>query len=158
MKATAYMLDKEIWTTLWGDNNKNAEYAIGVPTLDLFCKSYNLLHSNKQIEFQSANTGYQVKWQGDATYADNISGISTEEDLYIVDGQGRTRAMWLASPSSHSNLNNYIMNVTPAGKIAYDSYSGFYFNGGGFRPVICLKNTVKLQLVKSDGTYIIINE
>ena len=38
MKEVAYMLDIEVWSTL---KNDKAEYAIGAPTLDMFCASYN---------------------------------------------------------------------------------------------------------------------
>ena len=46
MGAVAYMLDTNVWST-FTDSAGKAEYAIGGPTLDLFCASYNQKYSDK---------------------------------------------------------------------------------------------------------------
>ena len=70
MKAVAYMLDTNVWSTFKDstDNSGKAEYAIGGPTLDLFSASYNQKYPSKQIQYQSNTYGYQVKWSTGGSY------------------------------------------------------------------------------------------
>ena len=46
MKATAYLLDTEAWSS-FKDEEEKAEYIIGGPTLELFIASYNMNHEKK---------------------------------------------------------------------------------------------------------------
>ena len=57
MKATAYLLDTEIWKGF--KNSTKAKYAIGAPTLDMFVASYNTRFA-KQIEIIAQDTGYKL--------------------------------------------------------------------------------------------------
>ena len=61
MKAVAYMLDTDVWSTFTDDDRK-AEYAIGGPTLDLFCESYNQKYSNDEMSYKNVMTsnGYDI--------------------------------------------------------------------------------------------------
>ena len=70
IKAVAYMMDTDSWSTFKGDK---AEYAIGGPTLELFCASYKVTHPSRYIECDSINeNGYQVKWSN-GSYANSIT-------------------------------------------------------------------------------------
>ena len=102
MKAVAYMLDTSVWGT-FTDSAGKAEYAIGGPTLDLFCASYNQKYSNEQIQYQANSTGYKVKWSTDGSYNYYIDGLPTNDSLYVISSTSKASAMWLASPYTYAN-------------------------------------------------------
>ena len=58
IRAVAYMLDTDIWNPIY--KNEYAEYAIGGPTLEMFCASYKDTHPNKYIECTANSTGYKL--------------------------------------------------------------------------------------------------
>ena len=99
IRAVAYMLDTDIWDPIY--KNEYAEYAIGGPTLEMFCASYKDTHTNRYIECTANSTGYQVRWQG-GSFANSISGIPANEfnSIYIKKDYSKANAMWLASPSA----------------------------------------------------------
>ena len=113
MKATAYLLDTEIWKGF--KNSTKAKYAIGAPTLDMFVASYNTRFA-KQIEIIAQETGYKLKFTDEDL--DEYQLLCTNEYLtayyrkndYVDD-------MWLASPSAYSNDNNNLMNVNYNGVV-----------------------------------------
>ena len=53
MKATAYLLDTNMWKG-FKDNTSYAQYSIGAPTLELFRDSYNVTHE-EDIETRVSN-------------------------------------------------------------------------------------------------------
>ena len=99
IRAVAYMLDTDIWNPIY--KNEYAEYAIGGPTLEMFCASYKDTHQSNYIECTANSTGYQVRWQG-GSYETNLYDIPADEynSIYIKSGGSKANAMWLASPSS----------------------------------------------------------
>ena len=101
IRAVAYMLDTDIWNPIY--KNEYAEYAIGGPTLEMFCASYKDTHKNNYIECTANSTGYQVRWQG-GSYANSIRDLTEDEynSIYIKSDYSKAIAMWLASPSAHS--------------------------------------------------------
>ena len=164
MKAVAYMLDTKVWST-FTDSEGKAEYAIGGPTLDLFCASYNQKYSDKTMQYKtyppgSMQQGYEIKWSTELNYHPNtgIDGLPTNDGLYVINSTSKADSMWLASPFAgyHGQYYDYeVMIVTSYGAVASN-----YYNGGGtwsdaedgLRPIVCLKSDVKLQKL-SDGTY-----
>ena len=48
IRAVSYMLDTSIWNPIY--KNEYAEYAIGGPTLEMFCESYKDTHPTQYIE------------------------------------------------------------------------------------------------------------
>ena len=100
IKAVAYMLDTKIWNPIY--KNEYAEYAIGGPTLEMYCASYKDTHPSKYIECTANSTGYQVRWNG-GSYANSISGVPKDEynSIYIKSDTSKARTMWLASPSAY---------------------------------------------------------
>ena len=102
------MLDTDIWNPIY--KNEYAEYAIGGPTLEMYCASYKDTHPSKYIECTADSWGYQVRWNG-GSYANYIEGVPQDEynSIYIKSNYIKASAMWLASPSAEAT--NYLMNV-----------------------------------------------
>ena len=101
IRAVAYMLDTDKWNPIY--KNEYAEYAIGGPTLEMFCASYKDTHQSNYIECTADSTGYQVRWQG-GSYSTSIDGLTADEyhSIYIKSNDRKADAMWLASPSAYT--------------------------------------------------------
>ena len=107
-KAVLSMLDIDVWK---GYNNTTyAKYAIGGPTVEMFCKSYNDTHINgtNQLDVEENTYGYAIV----NTVADLRTGAvnSTVNDLLFKSSE----TGWiyrLSSPSASSNLDTiYVMD------------------------------------------------
>ena len=143
MKAVAYMLDTNVWGIYAGSK---AEYAIGGPTLEMFCASYKDTHSSRYLECASVtSSGYQIKWS-DSTYEYEVDGLSTNEyhSIYIKSDSSLADGMWLASPAYSIQ---YLFFADCNGGLNYDKYNHTY---PGLRPLVCLKSSVQLEQVDSD--------
>ena len=150
MKCIAFMLD----TTAWGKyaNETYAEYAIGAPTLDLFCASYNDTHQERQIQFSYDSTGYVVQWIPEGSEGIGLTDIDSMDGLYvtrIIGNRDKAYGTWIASPS----YSNDVFAVMCGGIIQTSAYTSYYTQNG-LRPIVCLKSSVKLEK-QSDGTYVI---
>ncbi len=98
IRAVAYMLDTDIWNPIY--KNEYAEYAIGGPTLEMYCASYKDTHPSKYIECTANTKGYQVRWKG-GSYGDSISGVPKDEyNSIYIKSDTKAYYMWLASPSA----------------------------------------------------------
>ena len=148
MKAVAYMMDTKKWSNFAGEKS---EYAIGGPTIELFCASYRVTHPNKYVVYSTSSYGYFLKWSntGNATSVAAYLGGFTRDDfesIYIKSDSTKASGMWITSPAGNSEIN--IMYSSTSGLNNYSSgYSSL-----GFRPVVCLKSGVKL-VNNEDGTY-----
>ena len=116
IRAVAYMLDTDIWNPIY--KNEYAEYAIGGPTLEMFCASYKDTHLSKYIGCTADSMGYQLRWQG-GSYANSISGLTADEynSIYIKSDYRKATAMFLASPSA-DDRSYFLMCAT------YDRHCG----------------------------------
>ena len=157
MKAVAYMLDTEIWSIFAG---KQAEYAIGGPTIEMLLNSYNKKYKTNYIyqatinmEHQN-NIGYQVSNDNGSTWVDNIDNIlDVNDSLYVKKDIDKASYMWIASPS-HYYVNAYnIMAISYEGSISHRMIA---MVAEGFRPVVCLKSEIGLEK-QEDGTYHIVD-
>ena len=149
IKAVAFMLDEARWSAKYA-KPEYAEYAIGGPTLELWCASYKATH-DRYIECTYNSTGYQVKWSDSAGSPSNsVSGAEDDNDLYYIKSiTSKCSYMWLASPSA--SLSNYLMNVSYLGNVL----TSYYLNrSAGFRPLVCLQSGIPLEK-QTDGTYLI---
>ena len=149
-KAVAYMMDTNVWSTYAGTN---AEYAMGGPTLEMYCESYKQTHPSKYVMNQATNsTGYQVKWNTDSSWSYTISGLPQDDfnKIYINSDNSKAYAMWLASPSAYDT--NGVMYAYYYGGV--NNYS-YYNSNPGLRPLVCLKSSVQLKKV-STGVYEIV--
>ena len=146
MKAVAYMLDTEIWDEKF-KNTKFAEYAIGGPSLELFVKSYNQVHTDRKIELEvtyEVENGYKIGWHNKKLH-DYIDGLDTSKDnMYVITDTSKAYAMWLCSPSATHFYE--IFNVYGFGTLMGDCY---YNINPGFRPVVCLKSNIQLKKVEN---------
>ena len=133
---------------VWGKwaNSNFAEYAMGGPTLEMYVKSYKDSHPESSISCDVTGTsGY--------TYS-NASGLEASDEnneIYIKTSAENAYAMWLASPSSHSNSgrNDYIVNAYYGGNLDYSRYNA---SGPGLRPLVCLRSSIQLEKVQ-EGEY-----
>ena len=103
IRAVAYMLDTDIWNPIY--KNEYSEYAIGGPTLEMFCASYKETHPSNYIECTANTTGYQVRWQG-GSYDYEVDGLTADEynSIYIKSDDSKAGAMWVASPSANNTF------------------------------------------------------
>ena len=141
MKATAYLLDTEIWKGF--KNSTKAKYAIGAPTLDMFVASYNTRFA-KQIEIIAQETGYKLKFTDGDSYEYSLSTYD-----YLTAHQYKdnySNYMWLASPSAGSSI--YLMFVDCDGDVDDCSYD---FSFLGVRPLVCLESGVSLEKQEVNG-------
>lgn len=147
IKAVAYMLDTSIWNTKFR-NSEYADYAIGGPTLEMYCASYKDTHPTKYIECEAeSNTnGYEVKWKF-------VSGYTTSfdcNDIYIKSDTSKAHAMWLASPSYFKASD--VMIAHSDGSVTNNDYT---FGIPGFRPLVCLSSDIQLEKL-DNGNYRIV--
>ena len=144
IKAVAYMLDTVAWKDFAGDN---AEYAIGGPTLELLFKSYNEKYDTGYMAEATSAVGYQIKKTESDSWSDFILGMIQMDELYIApSGNKNAYALRIASPAASSSLNVYRLDANTHMNI--DAYAG---NNAGFRPIVCLKNTIGLQKNTDDA-------
>ena len=143
MKATAYLLDTEIWKGF--KNSTKAKYAIGAPTLDMFVASYNT-RFKKQIELISQETGYKIGFKDEDTYD---TDLNTHDYLLHKYGDGKAECMWLASPSASNR--DCLVGVRCVSD-SCDVY-GYNYDGSlvGVRPLVCLESEVSLEKQEVNG-------
>ena len=149
IRAVAYLMDTNVWNVYAGEN---AEYAIGGPTIELFCASYKDTHPLEYIECDNIREyGYNVKWYDDISFDYYVRNIPEDEfnSIYIKSDWSKADGMWIASPSTLNSTR--VMWATYSGTLNY-TFDG---SGLGLRPIVCLKSNVGLE-AQSDGTYAII--
>ena len=119
IRTVAYMLDTEIWNPIY--KNDYAEYAIGGPTIEMFCASYKDTHKSNYIEYKGSSQGYEVRWNGDSSYDREIEDLTVDvfNSIYINSSASKALGMWLASPSSVDP--NCVMCVFFGGYASYYS-------------------------------------
>ena len=146
-------MDTNKWNIYAGEK---AEYAMGGPTIELFCASYKETHSNKYLQCDSVTSmGYKVKWNTDSEYNTGyISGVEDNlKEIYKKKDASKAEGMWLASP--------YLYNT-----LLYATYDGRMFSDArinsldenchlGLRPIVCLKPNVRLETL-GEGIYAIV--
>ena len=107
-KAVATMLDVDIWSGYI--NTTYAKYAIGGPTLEMFCKGYNDSHTGDKLEaIDSYDYGYKIK-KGTADPSNGVSGLKTGAKNTLVDNMYFKQLYWLASPYSNNRFNLLYVN------------------------------------------------
>ena len=138
MKAVAYMLDTEIWSCFAGEK---AEYVVGGPTVEMLMESYSQIHKVDYRSRASSDVGYEISKDGGANWVRYGVILSKSDRLYVLPISNGANAMWLASPSAMSIGN--VMIVGNNGNVDRVSYIQTNI---GFRPIVCLKSYVMLEL------------
>ena len=151
INGVAYMLDTDIWNDYVGGD---AQYAIGGPTIEMFCESYKDTHPDKYIEYDAVTNGYKIKWNTDTEYATDLELVEDYNHIYVrSDGNINTAfGMWIASPSA-DNIRNLI--ATNKNSITRGQYNHYYGNLWGLRPIVCLDSNVILEKGSGDNNYTI---
>ena len=150
IRAVAYLMDTNKWSRYAGED---AEYAIGGPTLELFCASYQDTHPSRYLQCDSVtSTGYKVKWSDSSSYGYSVNGLTQDDfsSIYIKSGASKAYGMWLASPSTNNGYALFTAGCN--GLVSHDYYNDDTI---GLRPLVCLKSSVQLE-AQGDGTYAII--
>ncbi len=146
MKAVAYMLDTQLWS---GFKGNIAEYSIGGPTIEIFMNSYSQKH-NVDYRTQAYNkNGYKISKDGGKTWEFRYDKLLNTKDNFYV-GTNKATGVWIASPSAYANFS--VMYVGYDGYVGYTTYS---INNYGFRPLVCLQPSVRLEKT-GDGQYTIV--
>ncbi len=163
-QAVLSMLDTDKWneyTDAQGNKKgyKNAtfaDYVIGGPTIEMFCKAYNITHEGFDISAKPKNSngyyrwGYKIKKEKEGEAEDTfVTGLKASGQTQINDDVNNMLfkcSYWLASPSNFDVI--YLAYVT-SGNVT----RGFCDNNAWscFRPLVCLKSNVHL-VQKTNGS------
>lgn len=124
-------------------NSSYAEYAIGGPTLEMWVASWNAKEYT-QLYTNTNTRGYYVgNTKNPTTFAYNLSGDRGYNDTLYFPHQSEEsncKAYWLTSPgANYTNVADNLMNVDCSGSV---SYSLYYSNTLGVRPLVSLKSDI----------------
>ena len=119
-------MDTNIWSSYYA--GAKAEYAIGSPTLELFCESYKQAHPDLYMEYKMVSAiGYAVKANTDTEYIGYRYKV-VQDDFNGIYNHGDGSAMWLAAPSYLGNgrvLFQYQGGITYDGNCRFKTYCMF---------------------------------
>ena len=150
MKAVAYMLDKDIWSTLYA-NSCLAEYAVGGPSVEMLLKSYCEKNPDKKEIYKTqagSAIGYQISKDGGKQWAKYYLMFSKSDDLYVLPASYGASNLWLASPSY--NRHDRLTIVSSGGIVGANDYD---YRNFGFRPLVCLNSNINLTWNEQDQIY-----
>ena len=124
-KAIAYLMDQDVWNE-YKDEEGNATYAIGGPTLELFMNSYNKSEeTTNEIEITDCtSTGYSENTSGDWLLETFNNGIYNN---------GTGSYWWLASPSSSTSSHVFLVDGDNGYLLIGNLYRGY-----GLRPIVII--------------------
>ena len=149
-KAVASILDTDIWRGYI--NSTYAQYAIGGPTLEMFCKAYNDSHTGEQLNvIETNNTGYKIK-KGDGDPSNSATNLKTGAKNSMVDNMlfnTNIRSYFIASPHYSFGYSNSLWGVASWGFVQQHEYTTL----GIFRPLVCIKSDVHLVKNADGETY-----
>ena len=151
MRAVAYMLDTNTWSSFATSSKKFAEWAIGGPTVELLFTAYNKYKgntgSNTYITEAKSENGYQVSNDNGSHYYNYINANTTKISggPYSAD-YTIASAYWLASPGSFST--SYMLFMSSVGGVVNGNYNNTDF---GFRPLVLLNSNFQLEKTTSGG-------
>lgn len=151
LKATAYMLDisENVWGVFAG---KYSDFAIGGPTLDLICASYNKKNGVNNLKTSvESNTGYRVSSDSGSTWNYSVGRLNSSPIF-------KSGCYLLATPKPVDTAAYWYSDTRSLHSITYGefiSYNDIYGTECGLRPVVCLKSSIYLEK-NADGNYSII--
>ncbi len=162
-KCVSNLLDTTNWASFLDTSTHYGQYAIGGPTLEMWCESWNT-YLNKHPD--ASNVFTDIRPGTTDTYGYKVSSDKSQDQywLYVngtqtsISSTDLTRLQsnysmyfphtteysscygyWLASPSAGDGYDYRLMDVYCNGSVSnYDSYD---YNLG-LRPVVCLNSDV----------------
>ena len=144
-KCVSTMLNTNNWKSFVDDTY--ADYAIGGPTIEMFCASWNAISNNKLYCNKKSSYGYYIGTKSSPTTisAQNIIDDRQNQLYRPYSAQmGGAKGYWISSPSANTNFTggNAVMNIDSTSTwVSSAKYNNTYF---AFRPVVRLKSDVKL--------------
>jgi len=155
MKGVLYLLDS---TGVWNDKYKNnyASYAVGAPTLELLCSSYDDVNGEGSNTKELATTVLKQERNSEGIVINQWYGYTNllQFDITKSTSNGRklwneeTFDYWLASTHDKGTLRVIKKDRDVVVSAPYSNYDYY-----GIRPVVCLKPTVKLTWNEKDQMY-----
>ena len=155
MRATAYMLDSNIWTNKF--NGNGIDYVVGAPSIDMILKSYSQLTNQVNMYQTRAEnaTGYKMSDDGGKNWnyysSSNTKYLTQGDELYTLKSSSLNKAAtyWCSSASAYNG--SLILGIDGYnGYVNYYDYNATYI---GFRPIACLKSNVNLKEIESGKSY-----
>ena len=139
-RAVSYMLDTEVWEMFV--DKKYAKYAILSPTLKLFVFSYNNVYTNfdDRININDYYNGGRILY----------SFLHQNLGLYYKASEDYN-FMFLSTIGYNGR------SVCGAGSHELSGFISVDNRGGGFRPVVCLRPSVKLKINKDNTVSLTLN-
>lgn len=149
-KVASVLLNNNSWNNFC--DNKYSIFAVGSPTIELWINAWNELYPDNLLyaKYYSENGGYYVGTTSDPKSSvvtlqemQNSEGYTNKLFYPNTSGESEVYAYWLATPSVYGNK-----------LIMYDSaiYQDIYTGKvSGFRPVICLKSSIKGESIINNG-------
>ena len=142
-KCISTLLNTDNWTS-FVDSTK-ADYAIGSPTVEMWCASWNEKgYTTITPTASSSDSGYKINGN---TYVD---GLPTSDHLYFPQTEIKSNCYgyWLASPSAMGGGN--LVYVRYSGRESDDGYS---LNGNCVRPLVHLKSGITAVKNETSGVW-----
>ena len=166
-KCASTLLNTDNWISFLDNSNGEGigQYAIGGPTLEMWCESWNTYLTNHP---DASNVFTNIRPGNTDTYGYKVSSDKSQNQAYLYmngtqdsgEDFGRLQTnypmyfphegnysdcsgYWLSSPSADGN--RYLMLVSCGGCVGYSTYNSK--GGYGLRPVVCLKSTVSATKV-----------
>lgn len=149
MNRTAILLDTTMWQNFV---NKNADYAIGGPTIEMFLKAYNEVNDIK-IDYQISEFGYEIKSKHeieDLSSWTSTKTLSEVNELYDSNTNKYSSysyfSMNIASPAGGEEtwINNedtsMLFAITTEYKENMQEIGWWRSEFESFKPIICLKS------------------
>ena len=138
MKAVAYMLDINVWSSFKTDK---AEYAIGGPTIEMLMASYSKKYNVKYIARAKNYMGYEISNDNGLSWVEQYTGMLKMNDYgYVLPVSKGAIGAWIASPSARDGES--VMYMGYAGDVGGAKYNNDRI---AFRPIVCLKSNVLLE-------------
>ena len=168
-KVVSTMLNTNNWEKFV--DSRYADYAIGGPTVEMFCASYNSKGSGTNQDnvyrpytwntvdmSREAGEGYtwgngpygNTQYVSNGTYADGTGGY---DRLYFTfpNNNSLRYAYWIASPAGFFNHGEYGPGDVACVTGDYGLYCVSFEEKIGFRPLVRLKSGISLRTSASDG-------
>ena len=147
IQCISRLLDTETWEKelITEELKEKGGLAIGAPTIELWCASWNKLYPTQKLTFKSGNIN-----SSNSLGISSYNGYKTAPNIFFptkkVDSDG-TSEYWVAGYSSFNS--GALISVSNSGYIGCSNTYGSRKNWIGIRPVVYLPPTVTLEKDKS---------